>query len=278
MGNSSWEKVEEAVKSIRTREQRRPTVALVLGSGLGDYADSLQSKCVISYDEIPGFPVSTVRGHAGCLVIGEVSGLVVAVMKGRVHLYEGYPADLVTFPIRVLKGLGADTLIITNSAGGVCTDYVSGDLVAIADHLNLSGTSPLLGPNDDRFGPRFPDFTEPYQRSLIDLAKEVAAEVGVSLKEGVYAGLLGPTYETPAEVRMLRKMGADLVGMSTVCEVIVARHAGMRVFGCSCVSNLATGISGQPVTHAEVTDTAERVRATFQKLIDGLLRRMAAEG
>jgi purine-nucleoside phosphorylase len=271
-----WDRAGYAAEAIRKRDERTPRAALVLGSGLGAYADTLKRQNRIPYAEIPGFAISTVAGHAGTLVIGEVEGMPVAVMQGRVHLYEGLGAAAVTFPVRALHRLGATHLLITNSAGAVREQYAPGDLVLLRDHLNLTGTNPLLGDNDERFGPRFPDMTDAYDPELRELALDVAAEQRIALKTGVYAGLLGPTYETPAEVRMVRALGGDLVGMSTVLEVIVARHMGMRVLGCSCASNLAAGLSEGPLTHEEVTETAERVRVTFEKLIDGVLRRLAA--
>lgn len=264
-----------AAEAVRKMDDRVPAVALVLGSGLGAYADTLKNTTRIPYDKIPGFPSSTVTGHAGQLVIGEVDGLVVVAMQGRVHLYEGHGARVITLPVRTLNLLGARTLIITNAAGGLNPDYVQGDLVALSDHLNLTHTNPLLGDNLDELGPRFPDMTTAYDPGLRKLAVKVARSQGLSLKSGVYAGLLGPSYETPAEVQMLARIGADLVGMSTVCEVIAARHAGMRVLGISCVTNLAAGISKTELDHGEVKEVASLVRTTFQDLIDGVLKRLA---
>ena len=270
-----WDQMSAAANAIRKVDERSPAVALVLGSGLGAYADTLENKTAIPYDQIPGFPSSTVAGHAGQLVIGEVDGLVVVAMQGRVHLYEGHGAQVITLPLRTLYLLGARTLIITNAAGGLNPDYVQGDLVALSDHLNLTGSNPLLGENFDELGLRFPDMTTAYDPELRKLAVKVARSQGLTLKSGVYAGLLGPSYETPAEVQMLSRIGADLVGMSTVCEVIAARHAGMRVLGISCVTNLAAGISKTELDHSEVKEVASLVRTTFQSLIDGVLKRLA---
>ena len=270
-----WDQMNAAAETIRKVDERVPAVALVLGSGLGAYADTLDKITRIPYADIPGFPSSTVTGHAGQLVIGEVDGLVVVAMQGRVHLYEGYGPHVITMPLRTLYLLGARTLIITNAAGGLNPDYVPGDLVAISDHLNLTHTNPLLGHNMDELGPRFPDMSTAYDPELRSLATNVALKNGVHLKSGVYAGLLGPSYETPAEIYMLSRIGADLVGMSTVCEVIAARHAGMRVLGVSCVTNLAAGISETELNHGEVKEVATMVRGTFQALIDGVLKRIA---
>lgn len=277
MTDSLWERTERAVEAIRVHDSREPAIALVLGSGLGAYADELENKKVIPYGEIPGFPVSTVSGHAGALVIGEVDGLPVVAMQGRVHLYEGHDAKTVTFPLRVLWRLGARSLIVTNSAGSLNPNLKPGDLVILKDHINLQGQNPLTGENDERFGPRFPDMTTTYNREYRKLARSVAKKAGIKLKKGIYAGLPGPTYETPAEVRMVYRMGGDLVGMSTVCEAIVARHMGMRILGITCVSNLAAGISNKPLNHAEVEETATKAAATFRKVVDGVVRRLAKE-
>lgn len=276
MTETLWDRAGHAADAIRKRDHRTPHVALVLGSGLGAYADALAQANRVPYAEIPGFPISSVPGHSGTLVIGEVNGLPVAVMQGRVHLYEGGGAEQVTFPLRALRRLDASHLLITNSAGSLNPDLGPGQLVLLTDHLNLTGTNPLVGENDERFGPRFPDMTVAYDLELRELAAAVAADLGLELRSGIYAGLLGPTYETPAEVRMVATLGADLVGMSTVLEVIVARHMGMRVLGLSCVSNLAAGLSAGPLSHDEVTETAAAVRDSFESLVDGVLRRLAS--
>ncbi|MGE0788926.1 MAG: purine-nucleoside phosphorylase [Sandaracinaceae bacterium] len=267
-------RIRAAVLDVRKRVQATPRVAMVLGSGLGGFADTLADKVVVPYDAIRSMPSSKVVGHAGNLVFGTASGVPVVAMQGRVHLYEGHPAADVVFGVRLMKHLGADSLIITNAAGGCGDGLEAGDLMRITDHLNLTGRNCLEGPNEDELGPRFPDMTEAYDRQLGAVADLVANEQGFALKRGVYAGLLGPTYETPAEVRMMRSLGADAVGMSTVLEVIAARHMGMRVLGVSCITNLAAGISKDPLSHDEVTETANRVKARFEGLLAGVLARM----
>ena len=246
-------------------------VALVLGSGLGAFADGLDGARPIPYEKIPHMPTSGVSGHAGNLVVGKKGGRRVAAMQGRPHLYEGWSPQEVVFGVRLMALLGARTLIITNAAGGIAPGLAPGDLMAIADQLNLTGTSSLLGPNDERLGERFVDMTAAYDRDLIETANGVARGLGFELRQGVYAGLLGPAYETPAEVRMLRTLGADAVGMSTVLEVLAARQLGMRVLGISCISNLAAGISDGPLSHNEVQDTAARVQPLFESLLTGIL-------
>jgi len=274
--NVQWtkEQVEEAAAWIRGRTDARPEIGLILGSGLGVLAEAMKGATAIPYREIPHFPVSTVAGHAGELVVGEAAGRPVLLMNGRFHLYEGYPAQSVAFPVRVMKALGVHTLVVTNAAGGINTTFQPGDLMLIEDHLNLTGQNPLVGPNDESIGPRFPDMSEAYSARLRELARAVAEQQGLRLVSGVYAGLLGPSYETPAEIRMLRALGADAVGMSTVTEVIAARHAGLEVAGISCISNMAAGILPQPLSHREVMETAERVKERFLGLITGLLPRI----
>ncbi|HEX3281199.1 MAG TPA: purine-nucleoside phosphorylase [Pyrinomonadaceae bacterium] len=268
-----YSRAEQAAKAIRARTRESARVALVLGSGLGGFADEFADPTAIPYHEIPGFVSSTAQGHAGRLVIGKVENQNVLAMQGRVHFYEGYSLEQVTFPIRTFKLLGIDTLILTNASGGVNVQLSQGALMVISDHLNLMGVNPLRGSNDERFGPRFPDMTEVYSRELQELAIEEARELGVSLRRGIYAGLAGPSYETPAEIHMLRSFGADAVGMSTVPEAIVARQMGIKVLGISCITNMAAGISEEPINHAEVMETGERVRATFAQL----LRRVIAK-
>lgn len=267
-------RMNEAVKYIQTQFKAPIEVGLVLGSGLGMVADLVENPTVIPYKDIPHFPVSTVEGHAGELVIGTLQGRTVVVMKGRFHLYEGYGVDKVAFPIRVMRRLGVEKLLVTNASGGVNTSYRPGDLMLIADHLNFQFTNPLIGANVDEFGPRFPDMSEAYSRRLRAVAHDVANELGMTLQEGVYFGLLGPSYETPAEIRMIRTLGGDAVGMSTVAETITARHAGIEVLGISCISNMAAGILDQPLSHAEVIETTERVKETFLKLVLGIVPRM----
>jgi purine-nucleoside phosphorylase len=249
----------------------RVEIAMVLGSGLGSYASTLEEALAIPYGEIPHMPLSSVSGHAGHLVIGEKAGKRVAAMQGRTHLYEGYSAREVAFGARLMAALGARALIVTNAAGGISPSLRSGDLMVITDQLNLTGTSSLIGPSDARLGPRFVDMTAAFDPDLIETASEVAMGLGFELKRGVYAGLLGPAYETPAEVRMLRTLGADAVGMSTVHEVLAARQMGLRVLGISCISNLAAGISKGPLSHEEVERIASRVRARFESLLSGIL-------
>ena len=247
-----YARAERAANVIRSRTTAKCRVALVLGSGLGGFADEFSDAVAIPYQEIPGFPSSTAQGHAGRLVIGKVEQNNVLAMQGRVHFYEGYELEQVTFPIRTFKLLGIDTLVLTNAAGGVNVQLSQGALMVISDQMNLMGVNPLRGPNDERFGPRFPDMTEVYSRELQELAISEARELGVTLRRGIYAGLAGPSYETPAEIHMLRSFGADAVGMSTVPEAIVARQMGLRVLGISCITNMAAGISEQPINHAEV--------------------------
>ncbi|MGA8619564.1 MAG: purine-nucleoside phosphorylase [Candidatus Sulfotelmatobacter sp.] len=269
---------ETAAQSVLQRTPLHPRIGLVLGSGLGSFADSLTDASRIPFHEIPAFPRSTAIGHAGQMVIGNAGTVPVAVMQGRVHLYEGYSAQEVAFPTRVFGRMGIRALILTNAAGGINLTYKQGALVLIRDHINLHGTNPLAGPNDDRFGVRFPDMTHPYEKSYRELAREEAAKVGMTLHEGVYAALLGPSYETPAEIKYLRTIGADLVGMSTVLEVIAARHMGVNVLAISCVTNMAAGILDQPLSHQEVMETGERVKTGFEALLRAVLPRIEKAG
>jgi purine-nucleoside phosphorylase len=266
---------DSAAQRILQRTALRPKIALVLGSGLGAFADSLTDAARVPYAEIPSFPQSTAIGHAGRLVIGNVvvkaGSIPVAAMQGRVHLYEGYSAQEITFPIRVFARMGIRAVILTNAAGGINLTYSQGALVLIKDHINLQGANPLAGPNDDRFGPRFPDMSQAYSRAYREIARSEAQKLGIPLHEGVYAGLLGPSYETPAEIEYLRRIGADLVGMSTVAEVIAARHMGLNILAISCVTNMAAGILDQPLSHAEVMETGERVKTTFESLLRAVL-------
>ena len=265
---------ETAAKSVLQQTPLRPRVGLVLGSGLGGFADSLADAARIPYADIPSFPRSTAIGHAGQLVMGKAVTVPVAVMQGRVHLYEGYSAQQVAFPMRVFGRMGIRAVILTNAAGGINLNYQQGALVLIRDHINLQGANPLVGPNDDRFGVRFPDMTHAYEKSYRDLAREEAGKLGMTLHEGVYAAMLGPSYETPAEIQYLRTIGADLVGMSTVFEVIAARHMGMKVLAISCVTNMAAGIVDQPLSHQEVMETGERVKTSFETLLIAMLPRI----
>ncbi|GAA4870779.1 purine-nucleoside phosphorylase [Paenibacillus vulneris] len=267
-------KIQEAAAYIRSQYATAPSIGLILGSGLGVIADLVENATVISYSDIPHFPVSTVEGHAGELLLGTIQGKHVLLMKGRFHMYEGYGVEVVSFPVRVMKELGVKTLVVTNAAGGINTSYEVGDLMLIKDHINFTSRNPLIGPNHNELGVRFQDMSEAYNRQLRQIAKEVAAEQGVKLQEGVYIGLLGPSYETPAEIRMMRTLGADAVGMSTVAEVIVARHAGIEVLGFSCISNMAAGILDQPLSHEEVMETTERVKPKFLQLILGIVGKL----
>lgn len=249
-------------------------IGVILGSGLGDYAEALKDAVKLPYSEIPGFPRSTVAGHAGMWCCGTLYGKRVVMMQGRFHYYEGYGMKDVTLPVRVMQKIGVKTLIVTNAAGGVNLGYHPGELMVIGDIFSMTAQNPLIGPNLDAFGPRFPDMSCAFDKELRALAHECANEQGFALREGVYAQMTGPTYETPAEIRMLRTLGADAVGMSTVPEVIVARHGGMRVLGISCITNMAAGILDQPLNHAEVTETANRVKGQFRNLLDRIIEKM----
>jgi purine-nucleoside phosphorylase len=270
--------MQEAVEVIQARSPLRPKIGLVLGSGLGAFANSLERAVRIPYLEIPGLPTSTAIGHAGELVIGSLGtngqAVELAVMSGRFHLYEGYTPQQVVSGIRLFQAMGVQRLILTNAAGGIDISYGRGALVLISDHINLQGVNPLSGPNDNRLGPRFPDMTEAYSVRLRALAAVTGAEMGISLREGVYAGLLGPCYETPAEIRFLKTIGADLVGMSTVAETIAANHMKMEVLGISCVTNLAAGLSGEKLDQDEVLEIGRQVSGTFLKLLNALLPKL----
>ena len=264
-------KIQEAADYIRKRVPNRPQVGVILGSGLGILAAEVKNKKTVSYAEIPHFPVSTVEGHAGQLVLGKLAGQDVVLMQGRFHFYEGYSMAQVVFPVRVMHSLGVEVLIVTNAAGGINEGFKPGDLMIITDHINLMGTNPLIGENYDDIGPRFPDMTEAYDRGLVRIAETVARREGLGYQKGVYISLTGPSYETPAEIRYLRIVGGDAAGMSTVPEVLVANHAGMRVLGISCVTNMAAGILPQKLNHEEVMETANRVRDQFITLVKGVL-------
>ena len=268
---------DSAAQLIRARTPLRPEIGLILGSGLGAFADSLTDATRVPYADIPTFPRSTAIGHAGQMVLGNAGNIPVAAMQGRAHLYEGYSAQEVTFPIRVFGRMGIRAVILTNAAGGINLGYSQGALVLIRDHINLQGSNPLVGPNDDRFGVRFPDMSQAYARDYRQIAREEAGKLRIPLHEGVYAGLLGPSYETPAEIEYLRRIGADLVGMSTVAEVIAARHMDIKVLAISCVTNMAAGILDQSLSHAEVMETGERVKTIFEALLRAVLPRMAQD-
>jgi purine-nucleoside phosphorylase len=268
-----YDRAQRAAEQIRARIGATPSVAVILGSGLGGFAEELNNSVAMPYKEIQGFSQATVEGHAGRLVIGQAGQVPVAAMQGRFHFYEGYSLDDVTFPVRVLKLLGVQTLILTNAAGSLNTEFTPGSLMVISDHINLMGANPLIGPNDARFGPRFPDMTATYDPDLQNLVIAEAVTMELDMRRGVYAALSGPSYETPAEIHMVRTLGADAVGMSTVPEAIVARHMEMRLIGISCITNLAAGVSNRPVDHDQVIATGERVRDQFTEL----LRRVIAK-
>lgn len=273
--SSLYERAEKAARMIRARANAEVSVAIVLGSGLGAFAEALADATAIPYNEIPGFARSTVEGHAGQLVIGKAGDVTVAAMQGRLHFYEGYSLEEVTFPIRVLKLLGVRALILTNAAGALNVQFAPGSLMVISDHINLLGANPLTGPNDDRFGPRFPDLTLVYAAELQNMVIEEARAMGMEMRRGIYAALSGPSYETPAEIHMVRTLGADAVGMSTVPEAIVARHMDMRVIGISCITNLAAGVSNRPIDHSQVMAIGERVRGQFTELLRRVVKRLA---
>jgi len=275
--SSLYERAEKAARMIRARTTTEVSVAIVLGSGLGAFAEDLTDATAIPYHEIPGFAQATVEGHAGRLVIGKAGDVTVAAMQGRFHFYEGYSLEEVTFPIRVLKLLGVRTLVLTNAAGGLNVELAPGSLMVISDHVNLLGANPLIGANDDRFGPRFPDLTLVYAAELQNMVIEEAHEMGMELRRGIYAALSGPSYETPAEIHMVRTLGADAVGMSTVPEAIVARHMDMRVIGISCITNLAAGVSNRPIDHSQVMAIGDRVRDQFTELLRRVVIRLKTE-
>lgn len=265
----------KTVAFLKEKIDLQPEIGLILGSGLGVLADEIENPLKIPFNEIPGFPVSTVEGHAGQLVIGFLQGKKVIAMQGRFHFYEGYSLDKVTLPVRVMKELGIKSLIVTNAAGGINESYTPGDLMIIKDHINNTGVNPLIGPNDSSQGVRFPDMSTAYNRKYIELAKSVASKLNIEIKEGVYVGNTGPSYETPAEIRMLRTIGGDAVGMSTVPEVIIARHANIDVLGISCISNMAAGILDQPLSHNEVIETTEKVKVNFLTLVKEIVKEIA---
>lgn len=269
-----YEHAEHAARTIRARWNDEPRIALVLGSGLGAFADDLQDPLAIPYEEIPGFARSTVEGHAGRLVLGRAEGVPVLAMQGRFHYYEGYSLNEVVFPMRTFGAMGIKSAILTNAAGGINVSFEQGALMVISDHLNLMGINPLIGPHDHRFGPRFPDMSEVYAKDYQEIAVEEARSLGIELRRGIYAALSGPSYETPAEVRMLRVLGADAVGMSTVPEAIVARQMGIKILGLSCITNLAAGVMGEPINHEEVMMIGARVHNTFKELLRRVIPRL----
>ena len=271
---SYYDQVKEAADAVRARVPELPRIAIVLGSGLGDFANGVGDAVSMPYGDLPHWPTSNVIGHAGTLVVGTVKGRKVAALSGRCHAYEGHDLRTVTFAVRVLGLLGVKTLILTNAAGGVNTGFAAGALMVIDDHINLTGDNPLVGANDDRFGARFPDMSEVYSIRLRTMADQAGKALGVPPPHGVYAALLGPSYETPAEIRYLRMIGADAVGMSTVPEAIVARHMGLEVLGISCITNMAAGVLPEALDHREVMETARRVRGQFIALLEGIIGRL----
>lgn len=260
-------KILEASKFIQSKIKVKPKIGMVLGSGLGIYVDQIQNKIIIPYQDIPHFKRTSVEGHQGCLILGDVHGVPVAALQGRLHAYEGHPMEEIVLPVRVLAALGIEILFLTNASGGINLDYHPGDLVAIVDHINLSGRNPLAGPNIAELGPRFPDMSQPYDLELIDLLHRVAKNHHVEIKSGVYCSVLGPSYETPAEIKMLRTIGADLVGMSTVPEVIAANHLGLKVVGVACITNYAAGIKKEKLSHADVKKVAEKAMVGFATIL-----------
>jgi purine-nucleoside phosphorylase len=270
----AYKDLQQTAAVVAARHAELPAVGLVLGSGLGPFADTFERRTVIPFDELPHFPRSTVLGHSGNLVLGVTGGVAVAALQGRVHFYEGYSLAEVVYPVRLLGCLGIRQLVVTNAAGGIDPAFRPGDLMVITDHLNLIGSNPLIGPNLEELGVRFPDMSEAYNRRMRQVALEVGTGLGLQLREGVYAGLSGPSYETPAEIRMLRGLGAHAVGMSTVPEVIAANHMGIRVLGISCITNMAAGILPQKLTHQEVMDTTARVQSQFTELLAGVIPRL----
>ena len=262
-----YERAEHATRVIRARTTVEPRIAIVLGSGLGGFADDFEDAVGIPYDEIPGFVRSTAQGHAGRLVIGKIDGVPVLAMQGRLHYYEGYSLEEVTFPIRVFGLLGIKTVVLTNASGGINVGFTEGALMVISDHVNLMGVNPLRGPNDERFGPRFPDMSAVYSPELQELVVDEAKAIGLEVRRGIYGSLSGPSYETPAEIHLLRNLGADAVGMSTVPEAIVARHMNLEVLGISCITNMAAGIGDEPINHDDVMAAGDRVRGIFTELL-----------
>ena len=271
---SHYDQVKEAADAIRSRVAEPPAIGIVLGSGLGDFANTLGDAATLPYDQLPHWPASGVVGHEGKLVVGTLLGRRIAALAGRSHLYEGHDVRAVTFAVRALGLLGIRILILTNAAGGINTAFTQGALMVIDDHLNLMGVNPLVGPNDDRFGPRFPDMTEVYSTRLRTIADIAGRRINLPLRHGVYVGLLGPSYETPAEIRYLRTIGADAVGMSTVPEALAARHMGLEVLGISCISNMAAGVLPEPLNHAEVLETTRRIRGQFIALLEGVIAQL----
>lgn len=272
-----YSRADSAAQTILSRTTLQPRIGIVLGSGLGGFADELTDAIHIAYSDIPNFPRSTAIGHAGRMVIGNAGNVPIAAMQGRVHLYEGYSPQQIAFPIRVFGRMGVRAVILTNAAGGINLEYKQGALVVVSDHINLQAHNPLVGPNDDRFGLRYPDMTQAYWKPYRQAALQEARRLAISVYEGIYAAMLGPSFETPAEIHFLRTIGADVVGMSTVSEVVAARHMGLKVLAISCVTNMAAGILDQVLTHEEVLETGERVKGAFTALVKAVLPHIAAD-
>ena len=266
------EKIAEAKKFIESRSKVKPKIGIIVGTGLGTLAKEIEIKAIVPYSDIPHFAVSTAPGHEGNLILGKLSGKMIMAMQGRFHLYEGYSLEEITFPIRIMKEMGVELLIESNAAGGMNPNFKAGDLMIIIDHINLTGNNPLIGPNDERLGPRFPDMSEPYDKKLIELTNRIAIEEKIGIHKGVYVGLTGPNFETPAEYRFLRLIGADAVGMSTVCEVIVARHSGLRVLGMSCITDECIPDRLEPVNFRKLIQVAQKVEPNLARLVKRLLR------
>lgn len=264
-------KIEESVNYIKDKIENRPSIGIILGSGLGELAETIDNKVVIKYSDVPNLPVSTVKGHAGQFVFGEFNGKNVVMMQGRFHYYEGNLMKDLSLPVYIMKYLGVEKLIVTNAAGGVNTNFTPGDLMIIKDHINFAFTNPLIGKNDENIGARFPDMSEAYNKDLIKSAIKASNKLNIEIKQGTYAMMTGPTYETPAEIKMLRILGSDAVGMSTVPEVIAANHCGLKVLGISCITNMAAGILDQPLNHSEVIETSNKVKGTFKKLVSEIV-------
>lgn len=267
-------KLMESVEYVKSKINDEPEIGIILGSGLGDIAEEVEDKITIKYSEVPNMPASTVKGHAGQFVFGSLNGKKVIMMQGRFHYYEGNPMSLLSLPVYIMKYLSVKNLIVTNASGGVNTSFNPGDLMIITDHINFAGNNPLIGKNQEDIGPRFPDMSEAYNKGLRNLAKETAENLNIDVKEGVYVMMTGPTYETPAEIRMTRLLGGDAVGMSTVPEVIAANHCGMKVLGISCITNMAAGILDQPLNHAEVIETSNKVKSSFINLVKEIMKNM----
>ncbi len=269
---SLGEKIAEAKKFIESRSKVKPKIGIIIGTGLGTLAKEIEIKAIVPYSDIPHFAVSTAPGHEGNLILGKLSGKMIMAMQGRFHLYEGYSLEEITFPIRIMKEMGVELLIESNVVGGMNPNFKAGDLMIITDHINLTGNNPLIGPNDERLGPRFPDMSEPYDKRLIELTNRIAIEEKIGIHKGVYVGLTGPNFETPAEYRFLRLIGADAVGMSTVCEVIVARHSGLRVLGMSCITDECIPDRLEPVNFRKLIQVAQKVEPNLARLVKRLLR------